>query len=80
MTGESKRQNPPRFRAYLALLLLLCFGAQALNAQSFQAKTPPMTRVIVRTRSWTGWHSEPVQDSGLLKRSEPWEIPKASCS
>jgi subtilisin family serine protease len=49
MTGESKRQNPPAFRAYLALLLLLCFGARALNAQSFQAKTPPTTRVIVRT-------------------------------
>jgi subtilisin family serine protease len=49
MTGKSKRQAPPAWRAYFAMFLVLCFGAQALNAQGFRAQAPPMTRVIVRT-------------------------------
>ncbi len=49
MTGETKRQNPPTARGYLTIVLLLCFGAQALNAQVAKPKAPPTTRVIVRT-------------------------------
>jgi subtilisin family serine protease len=48
MTGASQPTNPPVFRAYLALMLLLCFGFQTLSAQSSMPKTPPTTRVIVR--------------------------------
>ncbi|HTF43698.1 MAG TPA: S8 family serine peptidase [Terriglobales bacterium] len=45
---KSQRQAPPAFRAHLALVLLLCFGAQTLNAQH-SAPPPPTTRVVVRT-------------------------------
>jgi subtilisin family serine protease len=43
-----QRQAPPAFRAYLALVLLLCFAAPTLKAQS-SAQPPQPTRVIVRT-------------------------------
>jgi subtilisin family serine protease len=45
---KSKRQAPPAFRAYLALVLLLCFAAHPLSAQR-SVHPPQTTRVIVRT-------------------------------
>jgi subtilisin family serine protease len=45
---KSKRQAPPAFRAYLALVLLLCFAARPLGAQR-SVQPPQTTRVIIRT-------------------------------
>jgi subtilisin family serine protease len=44
-TGVCQSQKPKARRAYLALLLLLCFGAQSLPAQS-----APQTRLVVRDK------------------------------
>src|SRR4030088_916436 len=43
MTSAVERQRPRALRAYLALLLLLAFGAQSLAAQTTQ-----QTRLVVR--------------------------------
>jgi subtilisin family serine protease len=43
MTSAAERQRPRAVRAYLALLLLFCFGAQSLAAQTTQ-----QTRLVIR--------------------------------
>ncbi len=40
--------QPRTFRACFALLLLLCFGAQTLTAQTSAAQSTPQTRLVVR--------------------------------
>lgn len=51
-TDRSDVQNSPRqplaFRAYLAVFLLLCFGAQNLAAQSTNGLAASQTRLVVR--------------------------------
>jgi subtilisin family serine protease len=41
-------RHPQAFRAFLAVLLLLCFGAQSLTAQTQAACRAPQTRLVVR--------------------------------
>src|SRR5712692_7820515 len=40
--------HPRAFRIFLALVLLLCFGAQSLTAQTQTANNAPQTRLVVR--------------------------------
>jgi subtilisin family serine protease len=51
-TDRSDVQNSPRqplaFRAFLAVFLLLCFGAQNLAAQSSNGQAASQTRLVVR--------------------------------
>jgi subtilisin family serine protease len=48
-TSSTPSGDKPRaFPAFLALVLLLCVGAQTLAAQTFTARTTPQTRLVVR--------------------------------
>jgi subtilisin family serine protease len=47
ITSKLTQRTPRTFRACFALGLLLCFGAQALAAQSSVAHTAPQTRLVV---------------------------------
>jgi subtilisin family serine protease len=45
-TPEAQKTRP--FRVYLAILLLICVGAQSIAAQTLTTKTAPQTRLVVR--------------------------------